>query len=386
MMQRQMMRVVTMVLVLACAVAGGLSTAQPTASAAAPPSANSEHLGAPQLDQLTAPVALYPDPVLGSILAAATYPLEVVEAARWLDDPAHAQLKGQGLAAALDAQHWDPSVKLLVSLPDVLRMMNNNLDWTEQLGDAFLAQQADLMDSVQRLRQRAATNGSLKSTPQQTVGADEGDVTIEPTSPGTVYVPYYVPDTVYAPWPWADYPPYYFPLPPDLFYAGAFIGFGLGVVISEPWGWYGWNWPGHRFVVYPHGPHAPGMPLRSGEARPWQHDPDHRRGVPYRDSATAVRYLGTNAAAGRPFRGYPPESTPLRAQPEPVRTQPAPTPEPLPRSSAPIAAHPPPPAYESFGRGQQVRSEQARGSSSRSAPAASFHGGGAAPHGGGGHH
>lgn len=343
---------------------------------------HTERLGAGQLDQLTAPVALYPDPVLGSILAAATYPLEVVEAARWLDDPAHAALKGQELAAALDAQHWDASVRFVVSLPDVLRMMNSNLDWTEQLGDAFLAQQADVMDSVQRLRQRAAANGSLKSTPQQAVATEEGDVTIEPASPDIVYVPYYVPDTVYAPWPWTDYPPYYFPLSPDLYYAGAFIGFGVGVVIAAPlWGWYGWNWPGHGFLVYPHGPHAPGMPLRPGEPtpRPWQHDPDHRRGVPYRDSATAARYVRTDAAADRPFRGFPPETAPVRAQPRPA------APEPLPRSSPPATAHPPPPAFESFGRGPQVRSEQSRGSSSRAAAAPSFHGGGAAPHGGGGH-
>src|SRR5579871_1186297 len=111
------------------------------------------HWTAGQLDQLTAPVALYPDPLLGLILPASTYPLEVVEAARWLDDPSRANLKGEELSAAVDPQPWDPSVKSLVLFPEVLRFMDSNLEWTEQLGDAFLAQQADVMDSVQRLRQ-----------------------------------------------------------------------------------------------------------------------------------------------------------------------------------------------------------------------------------------
>ncbi len=148
---------------------------QPAEPPGEPARPSVELLGAAQLDQLTAPIALYPESLLGSILAAATYPLEVVEAARWLDDTDHVTLRGDELAAALESQPWDPSVKLLVSFPQVLKMMNSNLEWTEQLGDAFLAQQADVMVSVQRLRQRAAANESLRSTAQQTVSAEQGD-------------------------------------------------------------------------------------------------------------------------------------------------------------------------------------------------------------------
>ncbi len=126
-------------------------------------------LTAEQLDQLVAPIALYPDPLVAQIMMAATYPLEVVEADRWLQIPVNTALKGDALTAALQQQTWDPSVKSLIPFPHLLHMMDSNLGWTEQLGDAFLAQQADVMDAVQRLRQRAKAEGSLASTPQQTV-------------------------------------------------------------------------------------------------------------------------------------------------------------------------------------------------------------------------
>jgi Protein of unknown function (DUF3300) len=355
-----------------------LASAQPSEPSANTSPPGVEHLTSAQLDQLTAPIALYPDPLVGAVLAAATYPLEVVEAARWLDDPSHAALKGEGLAAALEPQSWDPSVKFVVSFPDVLRVMNSNLEWTEELGDAFLAQQAEVMDSVQRLRQRAAANGSLTSTPQQAVSTQPNDITIEPANPDVIYVPYYVAATAFAPWPWPDYPPYYFLFPADEVYGGTLIGFGLGISIFEPyWGWYGWDWPGHGFTVFPHRP-RPGPRTREPEPapRPWQHDPDHRHGVPYRDSATAARYLGADAASRRTFRGYPPvpASHPEAAGVEtsPARERVAP---PVPTPAARLA----PPAFESFGRGPQVRSEASRGSFSRSAPAPSFHGGGATP-------
>lgn len=365
------------VLLLAVGLVGFAKAQEATSSADTPP-AGVEPLTTAQLDQLTAPIALFPDPLLGSILAAATYPLEVVEAARWLDDPAHAALQGDGLAAALESQSWDPSVKFVVSFPGVLRMMNSNLEWTEELGDAFLAQQAEVMDSVQRLRQRAAANGSLKSTPQQMVSTQQNDITIEPASPDVIYVPYYVPAIVYGPWPWPDYPPAYFLVPPGDFYGGALIGFGIGISIFEPsWGWYGWDWPGHGFIVSPHRPrHGPPPRDPNLTGRAWQHDPDHRRGVPYRDSATAARYLGAEAASRHPFRGYPPppsrpedaariETSTARERVTPPVRQPTPT------------ARPAPPAFESFGRGPQVRGEATRGSFSRSAPAPSFGGGGA---------
>jgi hypothetical protein len=361
-----------------------------------------------ELDQLTAPIALYSDPLLGSVLAAATYPLEVVEAARWRDDPANAALAGDQLAAALQSQSWDPSVKSLVAFPDVLRTMNGDLQWTERLGDAFLAQQADVMNSVQRLRQRAAAAGSLRSTPQQTVATEDDNVSIEPTSPDVVYTPYYDPSVVYGPWPWPDYPPFYFAIPSGIYFDGGLIGFGIGIGFVSPlWGWYGWDWPHHGFNVRPPR-HGPGP----GPGRPWSHDPGHRRGVPYRDPGLAARYGGAGSRQG--FRGFAPseagrgvparpaESSPARPAPaerfappeRPAPTERVSPPERLPRTqpglpvervspparSAPVErASPPervapptraaPPAFESFGRGSQVRQEAGRGSASRSAPA-----------------
>ncbi|MFI4868134.1 MAG: DUF3300 domain-containing protein [Steroidobacterales bacterium] len=345
-----------------CSLSAGQSGPPPPDAA---PSAGSGQLSPAQLDQLTAPVALYADPLLGNVLAAATYPLEVVEAARWLAQPANAALKGDPLTAALQQQSWDDSVKSLVSVPEVLRMMSNNLQWTEQLGDAFLAQQADVMDSVQRLRQRAAAAGTLTSTPQQTVSTEDQDILIEPATPDVVYVPYYVPTDVYGPWPWPDYPPFYFAPPPGIFLGGALIGFGIGFDLVGSWGWYQWNWHGHGFNI---------QPRRSPQPiQPWRHDPIHRRGVPYRESATSARFPRPNAGSGRDFRGFPQTGTPRPA------TVPA-APPPVERPAAP--------AFESFGRGAQVRGEAARGSSSRSAPAprsapaSGFHGGGRAggPH------
>jgi Protein of unknown function (DUF3300) len=398
---------------LLVATVGG-SMGQPAPPPDAAPPAWSTHWTSAQLEQLVAPVALYPDPLLGSILAASTYPLEVVEAARWLDDPAHAALTGDALAAAVADQRWDTSVKSLVPFATVLRNMDSDLEWTEQLGDAFLAQPADVMDAVQRLRQRALAQGALESTPQQAVTTDQNLITIEPTNPDVVYVPYYLP-AIYGPWPWAGYPPYDFGVPPDVFLGGAFIGFGIGIGFFEPWGWYGCNWPGHGIVTYP--PHwRPGHPPRLPNPRPtpepWHHDPLHRDGVPYRDGATATRYLGAQAGAGaRNYRGFPPSATPAHAPqptPGPRESRPAPSaPMPVPRPSFERPAVPPapresppvprpptaaprpyerpgvpaprtsPPAFESLGRGPQVRNEAARGSSSRSAPPA--------PSGGGGH-
>jgi len=382
-----------------------LVTAQPVPQPAESRSpASVTLLSAAQLDQLTAPIALYPDPLLGQILAAATYPLEIVEAARWLEDPAHTALKGNELAAALEPLPWDQSVKSLVPFPDVLKNLNSDLEWTEQLGDAFLAQQADVMDSVQRLRQRAAAGGRLRSTPQQIVTNQDNEIAIEPANPEVVYVPYYVPAEVFAPWPWPEYEPYYWVAPPGIIYGAGLIWFGIGFPIVEPyWGWWGWNWPRHGFVVYPQPVHYPRhgpvvRPRPDGEpAQPWQHDPHHRRGVPYRDVATVTRFLGPQSASARPYRGYPtspavqpqrpqatapargpvPPSVPSAPRPQPTPyAQPVPRMEPAPR--APVA-RPAAPAFESFGRGPQVRGEAARGSSSFSAPAASH---GASP----GHH
>jgi len=283
--------------------------APPAAQYAVPPqqSAPPEQTGAPaysqqQLDQMLAPVALYPDPLLSQILMASTYPLDIVEASRWLQDPNNAHLTGDQLEAALEQQHWDPSVKSLVPFPQVVNMMNSNLQWTEQLGDAFLANQGAVMNSVQGLRARAQTAGHLQSTPQQTVVADQGAITIQPAQPDVVYVPSYNPTVVYGAWPYPAYQPYYFPPPPGYYYsAPGIIAFGVGIgVLDWFWGWDRWDWHHHYLWVDPHrfadlnrgrAPHF--------EGDHWEHNPAHRHGVPYMSQATRSHFQAAADSARR---------------------------------------------------------------------------------------
>jgi Protein of unknown function (DUF3300) len=206
-------------------------------------------LDAAQLDQLVAPIALYPDTLLAQVLMASTYPLEIVQAARWLE--ANKNLKGDALQAAAAKQDWDDSVKALVTTPTVIVMMNEQLDWTQSLGDAVLAQQADVMDAIQRLRAKAEDNGKLATTEQQKVTttqqAGKQVIVIEPASPDVVYVPYYEPAVVYGAWAYPSYPPYYFPPAPGWVAGGALVsgiawgaGFAIGNAIwndYEPFNW-----------------------------------------------------------------------------------------------------------------------------------------------------
>jgi len=276
----------------------------------APPPSTEQAQNAPvytqaQLDQMVAPIALYPDALVAQILMASTYPLEVVEASRWLQDPHNASLKGDPLAAALEQQPWDPSVKSLVPFPQVLQMMDKNLQWTEQLGDAFLAQQPAVMDSVQQLRQQAQAAGTLKSTPQQVVSTADQAIEIQPANPQVVYVPYYNPTLVYGAWPYPDYPPFYFPPPYGYAYDGAFIGFGVGFGIIAPfWGWDVWDWHHHRIDIdndrfrrinHDHAPIASGV---------WQHDPAHRQGVPYHSAVVRTQFQHASAESRRSYRGF----------------------------------------------------------------------------------
>jgi hypothetical protein len=196
---------------------------------------------AEQLDALLAPIALYPDALLAQVLMATTYPLQVVAASRWLDDPANKNLAGDALAQALVSQAWDPSVKSLMPFPQVLAMLNDKLDWTQQLGYAFATQQADVMNSVQRLRQQAQAAGYLKTTEQQTVVVEKTTIVIQPANPQTVYVPVYNPTVVYGVWPYPAYPPVYYPPPPGYVVGNAFVAglaFATGVaVVGSLWGW-----------------------------------------------------------------------------------------------------------------------------------------------------
>src|SRR5436305_220840 len=194
-----------------------------------------------QLEALVAPIALYPDELLANLLAASTYPLEVVQADRWVKG--NKSLKGEALKVAVDKQQWDDSVKALGSTPDVLAMMSDKIDWTKNLGDAVLAQQADVMDAVQRLRAKAQARNKLVTTKQQKVSVQRQEnkevIVIQQAQPDTMYVPYYDPATVYGEWPYAAYPPTYFGYPS---YIGAGVvaaglAFGAGWAIGR-WGNY----------------------------------------------------------------------------------------------------------------------------------------------------
>ncbi len=203
-----------------------------------------------QLDALLAPIALYPDPLLTQMLMASTYPLQVVAAERWVEDPANKALTGDALAAALEQQAWDPSVKSLVPFPQVLAMMNSKLDWMQDLGYAMSVQQSAVMDSIQRLRRQAQAAGELKTTPQQVVTTQDQDnvIVIAPAQPDVVYVPTYNPTVVYGAWPYPSYPPVYLPPPPAYYPGGALmagLAFGVGVgIVGGLWGWATPNWGG----------------------------------------------------------------------------------------------------------------------------------------------
>ncbi len=214
-----------------------------------------------ELEQLAAPIALHPDPLVAQIMMASTYPLEVVQAARFVK--ANPGIKEEQLQEALKKQDWDDSVKALTLFPPVLDMMNEKLDWTQKLGDAVLAQQKELMDAIQRLRAKAQASGNLKETKEQKVIVEPAPapaagqppsqqttvIKIEPANPQVVYVPTYNPTVVYGAWPYPAYPPYY-PYPAGYAFAGAAVGFATGIALGAAmggaWGWGGCNWGAAR--------------------------------------------------------------------------------------------------------------------------------------------
>jgi Protein of unknown function (DUF3300) len=204
-----------------------------------------------QLDALLAPLALYPDELLAQALMASTFPLQVIDAFRWVEDPSNKALQGDALVAALKDKDWDPSVKSLVPFPQVLAMMNSKLDWTEDLGFAMTQQEKDVWDSVQRLRHQAQAAGNLKSTEQQVVETENQSILIAPAQPNVVYVPTYNPASVYGAWPYPAYPPVYVPYPPGYALGAAVVAgvaFGVAVGINRGlWGWATPHW-GHGNV------------------------------------------------------------------------------------------------------------------------------------------
>ena len=272
-----------------------------------------------QLDSLVAPIALYPDPLLAQTLAAATYPLEIIQLQQWLlKNPG---LKDKALADAVAKQPWDPSIQAMAGLPDVVKRLADDIQWTTDLGNAFLAQQNDVMDAVQRMRKKAQDNGNLKSTEQQKVETkvieNKSVIVVEQANPQVVYVPSYDPVVVWGA-PVYPYPPIYYP-PPGYYAAGLAISFGVGVMMgafwSGGWGW-GCGWSNNNININNNNnfnrnsniggnrnnigngnrpsqqPGRGGMGGGRGDAS-WKHNPQHRGGAPYRDRATADRFGGT---------------------------------------------------------------------------------------------
>ncbi|HPD60935.1 MAG TPA: DUF3300 domain-containing protein [Thermodesulfobacteriota bacterium] len=243
-----------------------------------------------ELDQMLAPIALYPDSLLSQMLMAATYPLEIVESARWLGK--NPDLKGELLDQALKEKYWDVSVKSLAHFPQVLAMMDENIEWTTRIGDAFLAQKDDVMDTIQELRAKAEAAGNLRSTQEQEVAVESGVVTIEPAYPGVIYVPAYDPFWVYGPWWYPAYPPFVFYYP-GVVITNGFFGFPFGFATGFGFGWSDWDW--HHHEIYIHHdrvrhfhrfePHH-----RFYGRERWEHNPEHRRGVAYWDRTTSYRF------------------------------------------------------------------------------------------------
>jgi len=261
-------------LVILAPIGANAQTAAPPASAS-----SAQPLKPAELDQLVAPIALYPDPLLAQVLMASAYPLDIVQAERWLE--ANKNLKGDQLKAAVDKQTWDDSIKSLVATPDVLALMSSKLDWTQKLGDAVVAQQADVMDAIQRLRTKAQANNKLQTTKEQTVTVQQVQnrqvIAIEPTDPNEVYVPYYDPGVVYGDWPYPDYPPEYWPAPG---YIGAGllatgVAFGAGYALGR-WASGGNYWGGG--VNWGNGNINIGRPGGGGGTN-WRPRVDHRQGV-----------------------------------------------------------------------------------------------------------
>jgi Protein of unknown function (DUF3300) len=278
-----------------------------------------------ELDQMLAPVALYPDDLLTQLLMASTYPLEIVQAARWTKQ--NKNLKGDALTEALENQDWDPSVKSLVNFPEVLDRMNENLQWTVKLGDAFLAQQKQVMDTIQMLRKKAQEAGNLKDNPQQKVVVEQETIVIQAAQPDVIYVPSYDPAVVYGGWWWPAFPPPlpFFPFFPYVTpYAYGAMAFGAGIAMGAAWG-YAWghaNWHGGDVNInasrntninnninrdkYKNDMRNKG--LGEGGQGNWKHDASHRKGASYRDQGTAQKFnRGANSDAVRSreaFRGH----------------------------------------------------------------------------------
>jgi hypothetical protein len=267
-----------------------------------PPPPPGQTLSPDQLDDLVAPIALYPDPLVSQILVATTYPLEVVEAYQWMGR--NPGLSGPALTQAAQQQNWDASIQALVIFPDVMKRLNDDVTWTTNLGNAFLAQQGDVMDAIQRMRRKAQDAGKLASTKQQrveqTTDAGQPVIQIVPADPAVIYVPVYDPALIWGPPLWYPYPRWYWPPP---FGAGIYFGFGAGIGIGAffggGWGgWGGWGWhPGwgnHTVIVnntfITRNNFNSARIVNNHGSAAWSHDAFHRQGVPYSRPELSQRY------------------------------------------------------------------------------------------------
>ncbi len=313
---KRTMALVSLALMLHLSLAGAFApVAAQTASSSAPESAATSDSGSgfttEQLEQMVAPIALYPDSLLTQILMAATYPLEVVQADRFMRE--HADLKDDALDEALKDQDWDTSVKGLCTLPDVLEQMSDNLEWTQDLGDAFLGQQDELLDTVQQMRGKANDAGNLKTTEQQVVTVQQDKIiVIESPQPEIIYVPTYSPTVVYGPswfYPSYYYPRFYYPPPPGV----GLITFGVGVAVGAAiWGGCRWGWGRSSVNInvnrYNNFSRTTNINHhnRSRNNSNWNHNPSHRKGVNYKNSSVAGQYggkAGTNRVTQNQARG-----------------------------------------------------------------------------------
>ena len=251
-----------------------------------------------ELQQLLAPIALYPDELLTNVLIASTYPLDVVQAARWRADKNNAKLKGDALVKALESKEWDPSIKALVQFPEVLSKMSEKLEWTQKLGDAFLAQQDDVMDQIQFLRNKAVEAGNLKSNKQQKVVRESGSggspvYVIEPATPETVYVPVYQPTVVYGDWWYPSYPPYAWTYPGASFVNGFWWGAGVAIA-GGIWGWNNCDWNHHDINIDVDKWNNINVDRDKIVNKKWEHRPEQRGSVPYRNKETREKFKQAN--------------------------------------------------------------------------------------------
>ncbi|MEJ8850848.1 DUF3300 domain-containing protein [Variovorax rhizosphaerae] len=297
-------------------------------SVTAPPPAASAQSSAPfsveQIDQMMAPIALYPDSLLSQVLMASTYPADVADAARW--SKANAQQSGDAAVKAVENEPWDPSVKSLVAFPQVIQVMGDKPDWVQNLGDAFLASSKDVLDSAQRLRAKAQGTGNLKTSEQQRVGVapdpetQQNVITIEPADPQVVYVPTYNPTVVYGTWPYPAYPPYYY-YPPSMYYPGYYpgaalatgIAFGIGVAATAAlWGNCNWGRGDVNINVNRFNNINTNRQLSANQTN-FRHNAENRRGVPYRDGRSQQQF-GRNVPGAEQRGDFRGRDTPRDAQ------------------------------------------------------------------------